>query len=36
MLDGVADDLGRGVEAHGLAVQQGAGEDGGIVVFHPR
>src|SRR5215469_295187 len=27
VLDGVAHDLGRGVEAHGLAVEKGASED---------
>ncbi|MNX79314.1 hypothetical protein D3C86_1109410 [compost metagenome] len=33
---GLAHDLGRGVEAHGLAVQQGAGEGRGMAVFDPR
>ena len=31
----VADDLGRGVEAHRLAVQQRAGEDLGVEAFDP-
>ena len=35
MLAGVADDLRRGVEAHRLAVQQGAGKDRGVVALHP-
>ena len=32
---GIADDLGGGVEAHRLAVEQGAGEVGGVVVLDP-
>ena len=35
MLAGVADDLRRGIEAHRLAVQQGAGEDRRVVALHP-
>ncbi len=35
MLPRVADDLGRGVEAHRLAVQQGAGEDFGVEALDP-
>ena len=35
MLAGVAHELGRGIEAHRLGVEQGGGEDLGIVVFHP-
>src|SRR3546814_7605504 len=34
-LAGVADKLGRRVEAHRLAVQQRGGEDRGIVMLHP-
>src|SRR4051812_38822876 len=32
----VSDDLGRGVEAHRLAVQQRRGEGGGVVPLEPR
>ena len=32
---GVADDLGGGVEAHGLRIQQRAGEGGRVVAFQP-
>ncbi len=35
MLDGVPDDLRRGIETHRLAVEQGAGEDIGIVALEP-
>src|SRR3546814_16557763 len=35
VLAGVADKLGRRVEAHRLAVQQRGGEDRGIVMLHP-
>ena len=35
MLAGVADDLRRGVEAHRLAVQQGAGKNRWVVALHP-
>ena len=35
MLAGVAHDLGRRVEAHRLAVEQGRGEDRGVVTFEP-
>ncbi len=35
MLPGVADQLGRLVEAHGLAVQQARAEDLRMVAFHP-
>ena len=36
MLLRVSDDLGWGIEAHGLGVEQGAGEDLGVVLLHPR
>ena len=32
----VAHELGRGIEAHRLGVEQGGGEDLGVVVLHPR
>jgi len=32
----VAHELGRRVEAHRLGVEQGGGEDLGVVMFHPR
>ena len=35
MLLGVANDLGRGVKAHRLAVEEGAGEDVGVVALQP-
>ncbi len=33
---GIAHELGRRIEAHRLGVEQGGGEDLGIVMFHPR
>ena len=35
VIAGIAHDLGRGIEAHGLTVQQRAGEDRRIAAFHP-
>ena len=35
VLAGVADELGGGVEAHGLGVQHGGAEDVGVVALHP-
>src|SRR6266542_3040635 len=35
VVDGVADDLGGGVETHGLAVEQGGAEDGGVMTLDP-
>ena len=35
MVAGVAHDLGRGVEAHRLGVEQRGAEDVGMVAFHP-
>ena len=35
VIGGVAEDLGRGVEAHGLAVDERGGEVGGVVAFEP-
>lgn len=35
VLTGVANDLGRGIEPHGLGVQQGGAEDVGVMAFQP-
>ena len=35
MLDGIADDLRRGIKAHRLAVEQRAGEHIGVVALEP-
>jgi hypothetical protein len=35
MVAGVAHNLGRGVEAHRLGVEQGGAEDIGVVAFQP-
>ena len=35
MITGIADDLRRRIKTHWLAVQEGAGENRGIVAFEP-